>query len=95
MPPQALHRNRAVLKSAFGKDGHFEPGDRLDALAYNFSFELVEFVHLIIRQSDERDAFRQFNHIRPGEGAESLETKVMGGCISPRVRAAQPAGIRQ
>src|SRR5437868_2131396 len=55
--PQTFHWDCAMLKAAFRKDGHIKPRYRFDSAAYNFAFELIKLLNVIIGQRDKRNTF--------------------------------------
>ena len=83
----------AVLKAAFGEDRHCETGDGLNAGADNLSFQIVEFLMVVLCEFDEGNAFGNFNDLRPSKGTKSVEVKMFCRSIGAGIRAAQTSAI--
>src|SRR5688572_13972252 len=84
-----------MLKSAFWKHWHAEPGDRFDAAGNDLAFERVEFLDGHGGEYREGNAFGNFDHAGPGERTETVEPVVPRRGVSTKVAATQSAGVRQ
>ena len=90
---QNRSRGGAVLKAAFGEEGHFKTGDGLNAGADNLPFEIVKFLTVVLCKFDEGNAFGDFDNLRPSKRTESIEVKMFCRSIGAGVGAAEPSAI--
>src|SRR5829696_9011474 len=84
-----------MLKPALLKYGHVKASDGFHSARNNFAFECVKLFHAIIRQSNERDPFRNFNHVGLRERAEAVEAITPRWRVSAHVAATQSAAVSE
>src|SRR5690349_12321939 len=86
-PAKAFQRHGAVLKPTLRKDRHVQTSHCFYSARDNFPFELIQLVHVIIGQRDERDALGLLNHSWPRERTEAFKAKMTRRRVGARVRA--------
>src|ERR1700678_2918500 len=87
--------NRPVLEPALGENRHIEGGNCLQSTGHDLTLELIESLHVIIGQINERNALRDCDHRRSRERTEATKAKVMTRGVGSAIRAAQSAAVRQ